>query len=172
MNAMLRKILRALLLALAALVVLLVVALRLGLLSQRSSEYIGRQPVRLARVSDGDTVVLLSPGGEELKVRLAGIDTSELGSADGFRAALFTAELLEGARKIELETEPAHRTSKHRIGPLRDKYGRLLGWVWVTPAQGDTLLLQEQLLRRGLARLYTDEPHGKLYYERLNRAAR
>jgi micrococcal nuclease len=115
------------------------------------------------RVSDGDTVVVRDVRGSVLRVRLAGIDTPELGTAAAFRAALYTAELLEGARRIELEIEPtAHRTAAH------DRYDRLLGWVWVTRADGREVLLQEELLRAGLAELYTERKHGK-YLQRLER---
>jgi len=102
-------------------------------------------------------------------VRLAGIDTSELGSADGFRAALFTAELLEGARisnsrrAVRIVQQAPHRAAARQ-------YGRLLGGSGLR-RQGDTLLLQEQCCAAGCAAVH-DEPHGKLYYERLNRAAR
>jgi len=124
---------------------------------------VARQPVKLVRVSDGDTIVVRDSRGHELKVRLAGIDTPELGTAAAFRSALYTAELLENAQRIELELEPtAHRTA------AQDRYDRLLGWVWVTRPDGREVLLQEELLRAGLAELYTGRKHGK-YLERLQR---
>lgn len=87
--------------------------------------------VKLERVSDGDTLHLI-PGGasarEPLKVRLIGIDCAELGSADGFRAATAISLLCEGALKLELEPE------RSKDGAIkRDKYGRMLGWLWVVP---------------------------------------
>jgi endonuclease YncB( thermonuclease family) len=124
---------------------------------------LARQPVKLVRVSDGDTIVVRDSRGHELKVRLAVIDTPELGTAAAFRSALYTAELLENARRIELELEPtAHRAA------AQDRYDRLLGWVWVTRSDGHEVLLQEELLRAGLAEVYSGRKHGK-YLERLLR---
>jgi endonuclease YncB( thermonuclease family) len=130
----------------------------------------GRFPVKLVRVSDGDTVVLQDARARVYKVRLCGIDTPELGVADGFRAALRAAELLESARRIELEPQ----LSKPRLGRRalsRDKYGRCLGWVWVIPNRGAELLLNEELLRSGMAGLYENGGSGE-YAGRLRRAAR
>ena len=125
----------------------------------------GERPARfevyLAKTIDGDTI-RVTYRGEEIKVRLMGIDTPELGTAASFRSALFCAELLEDAKKIELEPDPKRP---------KDKYQRTLGWVWVTPRKGMTILLQEELIREGLADLYRDSK-GSKYYNRLERAAR
>jgi endonuclease YncB( thermonuclease family) len=120
----------------------------------------GRQPVTLVRVADGDTIVVRGGGGQETRVRLIGIDTPELGTAASFRSALFAAELLEDARRIELEPDP--------VQP-RDKYGRTLGWIWLITPAGEELLLQEELLRAGLAELYR-KAQGSKYYLRLELA--
>jgi len=127
---------------------------------------LGSMPVRLIRVSDGDTIVVRRLGmggvavGEPIHVRLCGIDTPELGSASGFRSALFAAELLEHARSLKLEVEP--RTP-------RDKYGRTLGWLWVYTPERRELLLQEELVKGGHAALYPDAK-GSKYWDRLVRA--
>jgi micrococcal nuclease len=129
-----------------------------------------RFAVSLVRTSDGDTVVLRDTRGRQYHVRLYGVDTPELGTAEGFRAALYTALQLEAARGIELEPEPR----KHRAWGkplLVDKYGRVLGWVWYEDKQGRERLLNEDLLRLGLAQLYHKTPQGK-YGERLQHAAR
>ena len=129
-----------------------------------------RFAVHLVRVSDGDTVVLQDARARVYKVRLCGIDTPELGAADGFRAALYAAELLEGARRIELEPQ---RSKPHlgRRALSRDKYGRCLGWIWVMTSRGQELLLNEELLRCGMAALYDNGGSGT-YAARLRRAAR
>jgi len=121
-----------------------------------------RFPVTLKKVVDGDTIRVVDGQGTELKVRLVGIDAAELGSAQSFRAALFVAEQLEAASRIELEPEPKDPT---------DKYGRTLAWVWVTDNAGNTTLLQEELVRHGLAELYRDAK-GSKYYGKLELAYR
>jgi endonuclease YncB( thermonuclease family) len=121
-----------------------------------------RFPVTLSKVVDGDTLHVIDGRGERIKLRLVGIDTAELGTAESFRAALFVAEQLEAAERIELEPEPSDPT---------DKYGRMLAWVWVTDREGATTLLQEELVRHGLAGLYHDAS-GSKYYDRLELAYR
>ena len=147
-------------------VVLILVVVGGGLLGARTCGYFsGERPARfqvsLAKTIDGDTI-RVTYRGEEIKVRLIGIDTPELGTAASFRSALFCAELLEAAKKIELEPDPKRP---------KDKYQRTLGLVWVTPPLGKTVLLQEELIREGLADLYRDSK-GTKYYSRLERAAR
>lgn len=122
----------------------------------------GFEQVVLDKVVDGDTIRVRNLRGEELKVRLIGIDTPELGTAASFRSALKTAELLESARSIRLEPDPK---------TPRDKYGRILGWVFFETADGRKLLLQEEIVRAGLADLYRDAA-GSKYYARLELAAR
>ncbi len=129
----------------------------------------GRIPVTLVRCSDGDTVVLRDRRGRQYSVRLYGIDTPELGAADGFMAALFTATSLEQATRIELEPE-GRSTWGGRFKMAHDKYGRVLGWVWYTDAAGRERLLNEVLVRDKQAVLYHKTPQGK-YGARLHRAA-
>jgi micrococcal nuclease len=88
----------------------------------------------VARVLDGDTIELA--GGDRL--RLLAIDTPEAG-------------------------QPLHEEAESRLGSLclgktiriefadrrRDRYGRLLGFVWV-----DSVFLNEAILREGLGYLY------------------
>ena len=138
-----------------------------GLLSLRVCDFswltgkpAGKVRVQLVRVADGDTITVRSARGAEIKVRLVGIDTPELGTAASFRSALFAAELLESAKEIWLEPDTKRAT---------DKYGRTLGWVWVITPEGAELLLQEELIRAGLAELYRDA-EGSKHYRRLERA--
>jgi len=123
---------------------------------------VNSQQVVLVKVVDGDTIRVRDLRGEELKVRLIGIDTPELGTAASFRSALKTAELLESARSIRLEPDPKMP---------RDKYGRVLGWVFFETPDGHERLLQEEIVRSGLAELYRDAA-GSKYYARLELAAR
>lgn len=116
--------------------------------------------VTLVRVSDGDTVVVKDAAGRDIKVRLIGVDAPELGTAASFRSALFVAELAEAAGELRLEPDP-HRS--------HDKYGRVLGWLWVTSVDGQSLLLNEELIRQGHATFYEDTSPRAKYYDRVSK---
>jgi micrococcal nuclease len=120
----------------------------------------GRVEVTLVKVLDGDTLVVEDPHDKAIKVRLVGIDAPEIGSAASFRSALFTAEQLENARLIKIEAEP---------DKPRDQYGRSLAWVWYTAGDGRERLLQEELVRNGLADVYR-YAKDSTYYEQLVKA--
>lgn len=88
---------------------------------------------------DGDTIVH-----KGVEIRILGIDTPEtiheqhgifIDQPMGPEASKRTKELIEGAKKVYLTT----------VGE-KDKYGRILGHVWV-----DDKLLGEHLLSEGLA---------------------
>ncbi len=98
---------------------------------------------------DGDTAHF-NIGGEDKKVRFLAIDAPEIAKGNtpadpyGEEASDYTCKLLKGAQEIQVEYEEAKE----------DKYGRTLAWIWV-----DGVLLQEQLVREGLAEvkyLYDD----------------
>lgn len=102
------------------------------------------------RVVDGDTIVV-ELGGRDERVRYIGIDTPEMddqrpgirGLAAAARAA--NVRLVAGRRvRLELDAE------------RRDRYGRLLAYVWV----GDTLV-NEALVRAGHAAPFTVPPNVK-----------
>ncbi len=93
-----------------------------------------------ARVIDGDTIELAD--GEH--VRYIGIDTPEMRPVEAWAEAATAAnrELVEG-RVVRLELDVQER----------DRYGRLLAYVWA----GD-VLVNEELVRRGLAQVSTYPP--------------
>lgn len=112
------------------------------------------------RVLDGDTIEV-ELGGERERVRYIGIDTPEMGDerpeirALALEARWANARLVEGRRvRLELDVEK------------RDRYGRLLAYVWV----GDTLV-NEALVRAGRAAPYTFPPNVR-YVDRFVEAAR
>ncbi len=114
----------------------------------------------VVRVLDGDTIEV-ELAGERERVRYIGIDTPEMGDerpeirALAFEARRANARLVEGRRvRLELDVEK------------RDRYGRLLAYVWV----GDTLV-NEALVRAGHAAPYTFPPNVR-YVERFVEAAR
>jgi|Deesub1362B_J571_1020462.scaffolds.fasta_scaffold00026_105 endonuclease YncB( thermonuclease family) len=103
-------------------------------------------------VIDGDTVILNN--GEY--VRYLGIDTPEEGEEFYWAAKSYNRRLV-WRKKVYLE-----------IGPeRRDGYGRLLAYIWVE-REGKWLLVNEELLRKGLAKLLVIWPDH--YHERLLRA--
>ncbi|MEB3236519.1 MAG: thermonuclease family protein [Candidatus Sericytochromatia bacterium] len=110
---------------------------------------------RVVRVSDGDTVAVAAKNGVE-KIRLLGIDCPEKAQAPwGPRAKAFTQGRVAG-KTVRIETDVQER----------DKYGRLLGYLFV-----GNELVNESLVREGLAMLYTAPPNVR-FSERLLAAQR
>lgn len=111
------------------------------------------QPVSLVRVVDGDTILLNIDGVEE-RVRLIGIDTPEsvhpdksLNSSFGHEASDYVKNLLaqtESTLYLELDVQE------------RDRYGRLLGYLWL-----DDQMLNETLLIDGYAQISTYPPNTR-----------
>lgn len=125
-----------------------------------SSPISGRSSATVTRVVDGDTVIA-RVGGQELRVRLIGIDTPETVAPDqpvecfGPAASAFTHRRLEG-RDVELEFDV------ERL----DRYGRTLAYVWLG---GE--LFNETLVREGYA-LVTTFPPDVRYVDRFVAAQR
>lgn len=110
------------------------------------------------RVVDGDTLLLRGSG----RLRLQGIDCPEIahdgqpGEPLGPEATTFTQVFIRDARhkvRIEVDGEPA------------DQYGRWLAFVW----SGDRLL-NEELVRAGLARAMLRYDYSQGKKDRLRRA--
>lgn len=120
---------------------------------------IARVPVELVKAVDGDTISVKYEGKTE-KVRFLLVDTPEtshprLGVQPfGPEAKAFTKDIVEKAKKLELEFD---------IGPNRDKYSRLLAYVYA-----DGKMVQELLLEQGLARVaYIYQPNVR-YVDKFN----
>ncbi len=98
-------------------------------------------PCRVTRIVDGDTIEC-----EELgRVRLIGMDTPELSQAPyGRRATQALADLLPDDRRVQLELDVERR----------DRYGRLLAYVWA-----DGAMINWQLVRQGWALVLTYPPN-------------
>ena len=114
---------------------------------------------KVVRVIDGDTIVVKIDG-KILKVRLLGIDCPETEAHRnkpfeynsitnltyltewGLKAKEFTKKHLEG-KIVELEFD--------ETAGLRDKYGRLLAYVYVNGTDFNALLIE-----KGLARVYVE----------------
>jgi micrococcal nuclease len=109
------------------------------------------QNATLVSVTDGDTITVTVDGTKE-KVRLIGIDTPETKKPDtpvqcfGPEASAFTTSLLPKGTPLHLE----------RDVEARDKYGRLLAYVYRTD---DGMFVNMEIIARGYARLLTFPPN-------------
>jgi micrococcal nuclease len=111
--------------------------------------------VRVSRVIDGDTVVLAGSGAY---VRYLGIDAPEEGQPFYYAGKSANRELV-WRRDVYLE-----------FGPERyDAYGRWLAYLWVE-VDGQWVMVNEELLRQGLAKLLVFWPAEEGHYERFQRA--
>jgi micrococcal nuclease len=117
----------------------------------------------VVRIVDGDTIHVRL--GERVeKVRYIGVNTPEVhhpskGEEPGGReAAVVNRQLVDGRRvRLELDAQ------------ARDRYGRLLAYVWV-----DETMVNAELVRRGFAQVMTVPPnvrHQTLFLK-LQREAR
>lgn len=103
----------------------------------------------VTRVIDGDTIVLE----DDERVRLLGIDTPERGEYYFEEAKEKLKEMVDN-KTVLLEKDKEER----------DKYSRLLRYVWL-----DEILTSLELVREGYARTFMLE-QGDKYYEELTAA--
>jgi len=111
----------------------------------------------VVQVIDGDTITV--EGG--YRVRYIGIDAPEIHprlEAFGMEAWQANRRLVEG-KEVRLEQDVSEK----------DKYGRLLRYVWV-----DDVLVEAELVRQGLARAKAYPPDTKYqdYLERMETEAK
>lgn len=112
----------------------------------------------VTKVYDGDTLTLRSksngPNSSRQRVRLIGIDTPEIKERQPFaeEAKKFTLDSCEN-KNIYLSFEPN--------GDRKDRYGRLVAWIWLRGNGGGYLNVNEALVAKGLASVYFYGP-GKL----------
>jgi micrococcal nuclease len=117
----------------------------------------------VTRIIDGDTIHVRVDGRVE-KVRYIGVNTPEVhhprkGEEPGGRAAATVNRDLVDGRRVRLELD----------AQSRDRYGRLLAYVWV-----DDTMINAELVRRGFAQVMTIPPnvrHQALFLK-LQREAR
>ncbi len=121
---------------------------------------------------DGDTAVL-SVGGRQEQVRFIGVDTPESTTRHepyGKQASDYTKRVLDPGRRVWLEYD----------AELRDRYGRLLAYVWLEQptARNDANLRAKQfnarLLLQGYAQQMTIQPNSRYadFYRTYAREAR
>lgn len=117
-------------------------------------------PATVVRVIDGDTAVFRLDSGAEEKTRLIGVDTPEstkVVEEYGREAAAFTASALTPGRRVELELDVEQR----------DRYGRLLAYVWlerptvIDDAQIRAKMFNAHLALEGFAQQMTIQPNSR-----------
>jgi micrococcal nuclease len=136
-----------------ALAVFLVLASLLAVVSTAYAPLQDELTGTVVRTVDGDTVWVRLASGVE-KVRYIGIDTPEVhhptrGEEPGGRAATEINRGLVGERSVRLEPDVQ----------LRDRYGRLLAYVWVKRADGVEVMVNAELVRLGYAQVMTVPPN-------------
>lgn len=107
----------------------------------------------VVRLVDGDTIHVTIDGRTE-KVRYIGINCPEVhhprrGEEPGGREATEVNRALVGGKAVRLEPDVQ----------LRDRYGRLLAYVWVRQADGAETMVNAELVRRGYAQVMTVPPN-------------
>lgn len=124
-------------------------------LQNKQQEELPSGSYRVVRVVDGDTIVIQYQGTEE-KVRLIGVDTPESVHSDASKntpygkvASDYTKAQLTG-KIIQLEFDVQER----------DKYGRLLAYIYV-----DGKMYNKTLLEEGHAKVATFPPNVKYVEE-------
>jgi len=130
--------------------------------SQEETKELNRKDVTVNRVVDGDTVNVEMPNGTDESVRLLLIDTPESVHPDkpdqpyGEAASEFAKETLQEGQTVILETGD----------PERDKYDRLLGYIWIN----DDKNFNQLMIEKGYARVaYVKEPNTK-YLDKFEKA--
>src|SRR5690349_23050966 len=113
----------------------------------------GESDGEVVRTVDGDTIYVRLATGVE-KVRYIGVDTPEVhhptrGEEPGGREATAVNRRLLGDRPVRLETD----------AQLRDRYGRLLAYVWTRRSDGGEVMVNAELVRLGYAAVMTVPPN-------------
>lgn len=109
--------------------------------------------VRVVRVIDGDTIEVCCLEGGRERVRYIGINAPEprhptRGEEPGGREAAALNRELVGGRTVRLERDVQER----------DRYGRLLAYVWMERA-GAEVMVNAALVRLGYAQVMTVPPN-------------
>lgn len=112
-------------------------------MSKETQPLIKGESERVREIVDGDTLFLTSG----LKVRLSGMQAPKLSLG---REHITDWPLAAESKSALMELASDEEVTLYYGGERRDRYGRALAQVFI----GETYL-QEELLRRGLARVYT-----------------
>lgn len=97
----------------------------------------------VTKVSDGDTITVRQTTGEELKIRLCGIDANEKQQKLGTEATNYLRSLVEKAENEVL------------VIPIeKDRYGRTVAEIMSRGKDGVEVSFQEEMLKSGMAMVY------------------
>ncbi|MEF9552128.1 thermonuclease family protein [Staphylococcus argenteus] len=120
--------------------------------SKSATTKLHKEPATLIKAIDGDTVKLMYKG-KAMTFRLLLIDTPETKHPKkgvekyGPEASAFTKNMVENAKKIEVEFDKGQKT---------DKYGRGLAYIYA-----DGKMVNQALVRQGLAKVaYVYKPNN------------
>jgi endonuclease YncB( thermonuclease family) len=101
---------------------------------------------KVVHIADGDTLTILTNANQQVKIRLAGIDTPEKAQPFGNKAKQVLAALtFQKQASIEVET--------------KDKYGRTVGRVIVNGID-----INAELVRQGIAWVYRKYTNDQMLY--------
>ena len=111
-------------------------------------------------VIDGDTF-LIRRNGERVKVILIGVDTPESVASDEYLEKKHKQNVPEGKKAFEFTTKALSGASVYIEcdKEQKDLYGRILAYVYLDEAK--TVMLQDELLKNGMARCMEIEPNTK-----------
>jgi len=88
---------------------------------------------KVVKVSDGDTIVVLTSKNEQVKIRLEGVDCPELKQPFGMKAKQATSDLCFNKQVRVVKSG-------------KDRYGRTLAYVYV-----GKVCVNKELVKRGMA---------------------
>lgn len=120
--------------------------------NSKQTELKGKEKVHVDRVVDGDTFAAKKSNGEQIKVRLIGVDTPETVKPNtpvqpyGKEASNYSKQHLNN-KDVYLEYDKEKE----------DRYGRTLAYVWLD----EKTMYNEELVKKGLAREKYFSPNGK-----------
>ena len=114
---------------------------------------------QVVSITDGDTIRVIV-NGAEIPVRYIGIDAAEARDRCANAATALNTKLVEG-RTVWLETDVKDT----------DRFERLLRYVWIETDSGEWLLVNRELVRRGVAASKAYPPDTR-YQRLLDRAQR
>ena len=134
-----------------------------------------KETITVLKVVDGDTLLVNYKGKEE-SIRLIGIDTPESkankkAKSDAQRSGEDLKTIIsqgkEATEFVRTMVRPGDKVTIEFDVQTRDKYGRLLGYVYLFNGK----MLNEEIVKAGYANLMTYPPNVK-YQERFLKAYR
>lgn len=107
----------------------------------------------VTKIDDGDTIWVLTPSGQEIKVRLIGVDSPEARNTGRTRIEYFGKESSDFAKKVLTGQRVRLEYDVQRL----DRYKRTLAYVYLE----DGTFFNELLVKEGFATVATYPPNVK-----------